>query len=184
MAARSGVRGREGRAFTLVELLVVVAIISLLAAVLLPVTARVRGFARRTECVSNLTQLGKAVNLYADDYDHWYPCACVLPSTEPEPGLPRIRVLLVEYAAAEVFECPDDQPTDPEYPFPSYVEGEGSSYEWAEMCNHLKIGQPVRYAPFKLKDIPILRDYEPFHRGSGSTIGVNGLFHDGHVQSF
>ena len=174
----------QRHAFTLVELLVVIAIMSILGAILLPVTARVRGFARRTECVSNLGQLGKAMNLYADDHDHWYPCASIMPSTEPEPGLPRIRDLLEEYAGAEIFECPDDKPTDPDYAFGTYYAGEGSSYEWAEICNHLKIGQPVRYAPLKLKDIPILRDYEAFHKSSGSTYGVNGLFHDGHVESF
>jgi len=172
------------RGFTLIELLVVVAVMSLLAAILLPVTARVRGFARRTQCISNLGQLGKAINLYADDYEHWYPCACVMPSTEPQPGLPRIRDLIDFYASAEIFECPDDRPTDPEYTFLSYYEGEGSSYEWAEICNHLKIGQPIRHMPFKLKDIPILRDYESFHKRSGSRIGLNGLFSDGHVEAF
>ena len=174
--------GRRG--FTLIELLVVVAIISILAAILLPVTSRVRGYARKTHCLANLSQLGKATDLYTDDYEHWYPCASCMPSTEPSPGLPRIRDLLVFYASPEIFECPDDRPTDPEYTFGSYYEGEGSSYEWAESCNHLKTGQPIRYAPFKLKDIPILRDYEPFHKRGGSAIGINGLFHDGHVEAF
>ena len=172
------------RAFTLIELLVVIAIMSLLAAILLPVTARVRGFARRAQCISNLGQLGKAVDMYCDDYDHWYPCCAIMPSTEPEPGLPRIRDLIEFYASPEVFECPDDQPIDPEYTFLSYYIGEGSSYEWGELCNHLKVGQPIRYAPFKLNQIPILRDYEPFHKRSGSRIGVNGLFCDGHVEAF
>jgi len=172
------------RGFTLIELLVVTAIIAILAAILLPVTARVRGYARKTHCIANLSQLGKATDLYSDDYEHWYPCAACMPSTEPEPGLPRIRDLLVFYASPEVFECPDDRPTDPEYPFGSYYEGEGSSYEWAELCNHLKVGQPIRYAPFKLKDVSIMRDYEPFHKRGGSKIGINGLFSDGHVEAF
>ena len=172
------------RGFTLIELLVVTAIISILAAILLPVTARVRGYARKTQCLSNLGQIGKAINLYADDYEHWYPCASCMPSTEPEPGLPRLRDLLEVYASAEVFLCPDDKVTDPEYTFGTYYEGEGSSYEWAEICNHLKVGQPIRYAPFKLKDVPIVRDYEAFHRRGGSRIGVNGLFPDGHVEAF
>jgi prepilin-type N-terminal cleavage/methylation domain-containing protein len=171
------------RGFTLVELLVVVAIISMLAAILLPVTARARAYARKTHCLSNLGQLGKAIMLYADDYDHWYPCCSIMPSTEPKPGLPRIRDLVEFYASAEVFECPDDKPTDPEYTFLSYYEGEGSSYEWGELCNHLKVGQQPRFVPFKLELIPILRDYEAFHR-RGSTIGINGLYSDGHVQAY
>jgi len=172
------------RAFTLVELLVVMSIIALLAAIVFPISTRVRGYARRAHCVSNLGQLGKAIHLYVDSHDNWYPCASVMPSTEAKGGLPRIRDLLERYASPEVFECPDDQPTDPEYAFPSYFKGEGSSYEWAELLNHLKAGQQPRFAHFRLDIIPILRDYEPFHRKGGSTIGINGLFVDDHVESF
>ncbi len=176
---------RLSRGFTLVELLVVVSIIALLAAILLPVTARARGTARKMTCVSNLGQLGKALNLYVDACDNWYPCACIMPSTEPQPGLPRIRDLMMPHTqSADVFRCPDDHPTDPEYKFPSYFEGEGSSYEWAEILNHLKVGTQPRFVPFRVEIIPILRDYEGFHKRGGSTIGMNGLFTDGHVESF
>jgi len=170
--------------FTLVELLVVMSVIALLAALLVPVTNSVRGRARQMQCFSNLSQLGKAVNLYADAQENWYPCASIMPSTEPPGGLPRIRDLLGRYASAGIFECPDDRRIDPAYPFPTYFEGEGSSYEWAEIVNNLKVGQPVQYAPFDLKDIPILRDYEPFHRRGGGKLGVNGVFHDSHVEAF
>lgn len=170
------------RGFTLVELLVVMAVVGLLAAVLMPVTARLRAAASKAQCLSNLGQLGKALNLYTDANDHWYPCAACMPSTEPEPGLPRIRDLLEPHAEGAVFECPDDQPTDPQYPFPSFFEGEGSSYEWAELLNHLKVGQPVRFAPFDVEKLPILRDYQPFHP-RGSRVGINALFVDGHTES-
>lgn len=172
------------RAFTLIELLVAISIIALLAAILLPVTSRVRGYARKTHCLANLSQLGKAISLYTDDHGHWYPCAACMPSTEPKPGLPRIRDVIEPYASADVFQCPDDHPIDTTYPFPSYFEGEGSSYEWTEVVNHLKIGQPVPYAPFKLENVPILRDYEAFHGRGGSTVGINCLFHDTHVEAF
>jgi len=172
------------RAFTLVELLVVIAILSMLAAMLVPVTSRVRGFARKTECLSNLGQLGKAITLYSDDNGDWYPCASGLPSREPEPGLPGIRALLEEYGSTEVFECPDDKATDPEYSFPTYYEGEGSSYEWAELLNNRRIGQPLPFRRFNLEIFPIMRDYEPFHRYGGGKIGVNALYADGHVEGF
>jgi len=173
------------RSFTLIELLVVVSIIGMLAAILLPIAARARGTARKMSCVSNLGQLGKALNLYVDACDNWYPCACIMPSTEPKPGLPRIRDLLeLHTKSGEVFRCLDDHPTDPEYKLPSYFEGEGSSYEWAEILNHLKVGMPPRFVPFKLDIIPILRDYEGFHKRGGSKVGMNGLFVDCHVESF
>jgi prepilin-type N-terminal cleavage/methylation domain-containing protein len=58
-------------AFTLVELLVVIGIIALLLAILLPVLSRARESARRTACLSNIAQLGKAVLIYAhDNKDH------------------------------------------------------------------------------------------------------------------
>jgi len=171
------------RAFTLVELLVVMSVIALLSAILLPAAHKVRGQARRTRCLNHLDQLGKAIQLYVDDNDQWYPCATGMPSTEPPGGPPRIRDLLCQrYVTPEVFECPDDRPTDPAYKFPSYFEGEGSSYEWAELLNHEKVGRTIGHGFIRAEDIPILRDYEPFHRSGGSRVGINGLFTDNHVE--
>jgi prepilin-type N-terminal cleavage/methylation domain-containing protein/prepilin-type processing-associated H-X9-DG protein len=55
------------RAFTLVELIVVIAIIGILSAMLLPVLSRGRLSAQRAACESNLRQLGIATELYWDD---------------------------------------------------------------------------------------------------------------------
>ena len=63
------------RGFTLIELLVVIAIIAILAAILFPVFAQAREAARKTQCVSNLKQLGTAITLYTQDYDEIYPMA-------------------------------------------------------------------------------------------------------------
>src|SRR5262245_14324182 len=54
-------------AFTLVELLVVLALISILAALLLPALNRSKNSAQRIQCVNNLRQLGIAAQMYWDD---------------------------------------------------------------------------------------------------------------------
>jgi prepilin-type N-terminal cleavage/methylation domain-containing protein/prepilin-type processing-associated H-X9-DG protein len=57
----------EPRAFSLVELLVVMAVIGVLAALLMPVLGKAKATAKRADCVSNLRQLGVATQLYWDD---------------------------------------------------------------------------------------------------------------------
>jgi prepilin-type N-terminal cleavage/methylation domain-containing protein len=60
-------------AFTLIELLVVIAIIAILAAILFPVFAQARDKARQATCVSNMKQIGLAMNMYLQDYDETFP---------------------------------------------------------------------------------------------------------------
>jgi len=57
------------RAFTLLEVLIVVAIIAILAAILFPVFSRARENARKASCISNLHQIGLGIAMYRSDYD-------------------------------------------------------------------------------------------------------------------
>jgi prepilin-type N-terminal cleavage/methylation domain-containing protein len=61
------------RAFTVIELLVVVAIMGILAALLLPVLSKTKENGRRTACINNLRQVNLAIRLYADDWTDSLP---------------------------------------------------------------------------------------------------------------
>ena len=65
------VGGRRG--YTLVELLIVIVIVALLAAILFPAFARARENARRSSCQSNLKQISLGAMQYIQDYDERFP---------------------------------------------------------------------------------------------------------------
>jgi prepilin-type N-terminal cleavage/methylation domain-containing protein len=59
--------------FTLIEMLVVLAIIAVLASILLPVFSRAREKARRTQCISNLVNIATAMKTYWQDHRAYPP---------------------------------------------------------------------------------------------------------------
>jgi prepilin-type N-terminal cleavage/methylation domain-containing protein len=63
------------KAFTLIELLVVIAIIAILAAILFPVFSQAKEAAKKTASLSNVKQLGTALQLYLGDSDDVVPPA-------------------------------------------------------------------------------------------------------------
>lgn len=82
--------------FTKVELLIVIGIIAILAAILFPVFAKARESARRNSCLNNLWQIGQALRLYALDGDGHYP-----------PTADDLSPLFPRYLGTEkVFMCP------------------------------------------------------------------------------
>ena len=95
--------------FTLIELLVVIAIIAILAAILFPVFQKVRENARRTACLSNMSQISKGIIQYENDTDELtIPSqvpAGIVPVGTPVTSWPS---LIYPYVKSEgVFVCPD-----------------------------------------------------------------------------
>ena len=68
-----GTSARRTGSFTLIELLIVIAIIAILASLLLPALGTAREKARQSACSSILKQIGYAVRMYMDDNREWLP---------------------------------------------------------------------------------------------------------------
>jgi prepilin-type N-terminal cleavage/methylation domain-containing protein len=102
-------------AFTLVELLVVVAIIAMLLAMLLPVFENARYQVRITTCAANLRQISIASLTYTTDHRGWYPGAgnggypngVLVKTTEVPPGLAPYCGGEITARQSELWRCPE-----------------------------------------------------------------------------
>jgi prepilin-type N-terminal cleavage/methylation domain-containing protein/prepilin-type processing-associated H-X9-DG protein len=102
---RNGRRRGCGTGFTLVELLVVVAIVALMAAILFPVFVQVRARARQSTCANNLCQIVRAGMLYLQDYDERFP-SCYWSAAPPYAIDPRTS-LQPYLRNRDVWYCPE-----------------------------------------------------------------------------
>lgn len=92
------------RAFTLIELLIVIAIIALLAAILFPAFSRARENARRSSCQSNQKQVLLGLTQYTQDYDERYPLTLFA-----SPNQCWHQVIQPYIKTTKVFSCPSDK---------------------------------------------------------------------------
>jgi len=159
--------------FTLIEILVVLAITAVLAGLAFPAFQRVKVNARAATCTANLKNLGAGLGLYLIDHDDVFPT--LAPARADFSDLtPTIDTVLLEYVGAiDVFRCPADRD--------QLFETSGTSYFWNSTLN----GQHAARLNFLglVKDdvgIPVISDKENFHQRRGDEVNI--LYADGHID--
>ncbi len=180
--------------FTLIEVLVVVAIIALLVGITMPSFAAARVVSKRTRCQANLSQIGAGVHEYLLVHHDTLPWVAALPSIEearaaaegrdPWPSLP--TALKNEVGGeSELFLCPaDENIKELSLGARRYFDTETVSYNWFEPLNGVRVGfKGASDVDLKLRATPLLFDFEAFHGGENKRQSVNILFLDLHVAS-
>lgn len=167
------------KAFTLIELLVVIAIIAVLAGLLFPVVARSQRSAVRTQCISNLRQLGNAVQNYVEDWNGWLPYAYEPDTAQAQHTLFISSVMSAQAPDQRMWRCPADtgeiyitgsfgyrRRTPPFYDAATMC---GTSYLFPGVNWHLHHyikselgGKPVSYVKTPAL-APLLWEFRPWH---------------------
>jgi prepilin-type N-terminal cleavage/methylation domain-containing protein/prepilin-type processing-associated H-X9-DG protein len=147
------------KAFSLIELLVVIGIVAVLLAILLPALATAREQAKRVQCLSNLRQLGLMAQIYVSENDGSYPIAisgfAFWDFSEPPNGPVTPGILWSGQTNMKIQQCPSfdgksDTPSDPftGYNYNTSFIGHGQGEYTVAPAKASEIRDPSRTALF------------------------------------
>jgi prepilin-type N-terminal cleavage/methylation domain-containing protein len=159
--------------FTLTELLVVIGIIGVLAALLIPSVVATKRRANNIHCLGNLHQLGIAARTYADDNDGRLPNVSS-EVIQPPDNVKRLSItdLLGDYVGKnrEVLKCREDRN--------GWFELKGISYDWNQLFNGKLIDRQSGVPGSQTSSLAnaMMYDHEPWHGHK------NAAFKDGRVD--
>jgi prepilin-type N-terminal cleavage/methylation domain-containing protein/prepilin-type processing-associated H-X9-DG protein len=188
--------GLRAAAFTLIELLLVVAIIAILASLLMPAIGTMQQRANSISCANNLRTIGMAVQLYLAEHSQNYPE--INPAQPPliyDATTPGVQTMVQAFGpygvSTKTLQCPSDIKQGQSSSFQQY----GNSYDWRPTLDDENSSEPILYggrgrgarfggagttgtAGFvvKLTHVRQVYDDSAIHFGH-----MNALYADGHV---
>ncbi len=173
------------QAFTVLELLMVIAIIGILAALIFPVTQGMVDRGRTVACESNLRQLWAAVQASANDNDNTFPEIKINPDDNSAgEDAKELKETLLPYGITDqVLQCAAD------IKGPNWFSKVHTSYMWIpivedENTSSVKMYGRRRVVAAKPSRVPMLQDYEAVHPPSkpGGLKTMNTIYLDGHLK--
>jgi prepilin-type N-terminal cleavage/methylation domain-containing protein/prepilin-type processing-associated H-X9-DG protein len=180
---RAAAHRRSRVAFTLVEMIVVMAIISLLVSLGMPAYNHAMMSARSAQCAANLSSIGLAVSQAASDNNNQYP-EIAQAASNPYPAGSTAKDLydtLSPYGiSSNTLQCPVDLTAGTGSAYKLY----GSSYEWNPVFDDEVTVTLILYfnagvqIPVNNTKVRLCTDFNPIHNGHS-----NALYGDGHVRA-